>query len=210
MSHSLVKQGKIFYNQVMDKSQLVADSDRLFKSLNQIPLPVATPVLALVSGLPGTGKSFFCRRLVERLPAIILESDNLRRILFPKPNHSQTESTQLFKAIRLLAERLLRKGFCIIIDATNLSERYRQYFYSITERLDVKLVVVSVEAPPSLVKERLAARLGKQGENSEADWDVYLKMKLSVEKIERKHYVADTSRDITPVIDKIMREIGRR
>lgn len=194
----------------MERSQLVSDADRLIESLKELPLPVAEPVLVIVSGLPGTGKSFFCRRLAEKLPAIILESDALRRVLFPQTDYSQTESTRLFKAIRLLAERLLRRGFCIIMDATNLSERYRQYFYSIAERLDVKLVVVSVEAPPLLVKERMAVRLGNLGERSAADWAVYMKMKPSVEKIARKHYVVDTSRDITPVIDKIMRGIGRR
>jgi hypothetical protein len=194
----------------VERSQLVDDADRLTESLKELPLPVAEPVLVIVSGLPGTGKSFFCRRLAEKQPAIILESDALRRVLFPQMDYSQTENTRLFKAIRLLAERLLRRGFYIIIDATNLSERFRQYFYSIAERLDVKLVVVSVEAPPLLVKERLAARLDNQGERSAADWAVYMKMKPSVEKIARKHYVVDTSRDIIPVIDKIMKEIGHR
>jgi len=194
----------------VERFQLISDADRLTESLKELPLPVAEPVLVIVSGLPGTGKSFFCRRLAEKLPAIILESDVLRQVLFPQPNYSQTESTRLFKTIRLLAERLLRRGFCIIMDATNLSERFRQYFYSIAERLDVKLVVVSVEAPPLLVKERLAARSGNLDEGLAADWDVYIKMKPSVEKIARKHYVVDTSRDITPVIDKIMKEIGHR
>jgi len=205
-----VKQGEIFYNQVVERSQLASDTDRLTESLGEFPLPVAEPVLVIVSGLPGTGKSFFCRRLAERLPAVILESDALRRMLFPQPDYSQTESTRLFKTIRLLTERLLIRGFCIIMDATNLSERYREYFYSIAERLDVKLIIVSVKAPPLLVKERLAARSGNLDERSGADWQVYMKMKPSVEKITRKHYAVDTSRDITPVIDRVMREIGRR
>jgi hypothetical protein len=205
-----VKQGEIFYNQVVERSQLAFDADRLTESLREFPLPVAEPVLVVVSGLPGTGKSFFCRRLAERLPSVILESDALRRMLFPQADYSQAESTRLFKAIRLLAKRLLRKGFCIIIDATNLSERYREYFYSIAERLDVKLIIVSVKAPPLLVKERLAGRSGNLDGKSEADWQVYMKMKSSVEKITRKHYAVDTSRDITPVIDRIMRETGRR
>jgi predicted kinase len=210
LSVYLAKRGEIFYNRVVEQSPLVSDVDRLAESLGEVPEPVAEPVLVVVSGLPGTGKSYFCRRLTERLPSIILESDALRKVLFPQPSHSPAESARLFKAIRLLVDRLLRRGFCLILDATNLSERYREYFYSIAERLDVKLVLVSVEAPPLLVKERLAARLGDVSENPAADWGVYMKMKQSVEKISRKHYVVDTSRDITPVLQKIMREIGRR
>ena len=194
----------------MEQSQLVSDVEKLAESLGELPELVAKPVLVVVSGLPGTGKSYFCSRLAERLPSIILESDALRKTLFPQPSYSQTESTRLFKTIRLLVERLLKRGLSLILDATNLSERYREYFYSIADRLDVKLVLVSVEAPPFLVKERLEARLKNPQEKSDASWEVYQKMSYSVEKIIRKHYVADTSRDITPVLDKIMREVRRR
>ena len=194
----------------MGQSQLIPDVEKLVESLGELPELVAEPVLVVVSGLPGTGKSYFCKRLAERMPAVILESDALRKTLFPKPSYSQTESARLFKAIRLLVERLLRRGLSFILDATNLSERYREYFYSIADRLDVKLVLVSVEAPPLLVKERLEARLRNPRERSDASWEVYQKMSRSVEKITRKYYVADTSRDITPVLGKIMREVKRR
>jgi len=194
----------------MEQSQLAPDVEKLVDSLGELPKLVAKPVFVVVSGLPGTGKSYFCNRLAERLPSVILESDVLRKILFPQPSYSQTESARLFKAIRLLVERLLRRGLSLILDATNLSERYREYFYSIADRLDVKLVLVSVEAPPLMVKERLAARLKNPQEKSDAGWEVYQKMSNSVDKISRKHYVADTSRDTTPVLDKIVREVKHR
>lgn len=194
----------------MEQPQLVPDVEKLAECLGEFPKLVAEPILVVVSGLPGTGKSYFCSRLAERLPSIILESDALRKTLFPQPSYSQTESTRLFKTIRLLVERLLKRGLSLILDATNLSERYREYFYSIADRLDVKLVLVSVEAPPLLVKERLETRLKNPQEKSDASWEVYQKMSYSVEKIIRKHYVADTSRDITPVLDKIMREVKHR
>ena len=193
----------------MEQTQPVTDADVLAKSLGELPQAVARPVLVVVSGLPGIGKSYFCRRLSDSLAAAVLESDALRRMLFPQPSHSQQESARLFKAIHRLAERLLRQGRCIILDATNLSERYREYLYSIAGRLEVKLVLVSVRAPLPLVKERLAQRASSGEGNSDAGWEVYRKMKSSVEKIRRKHYVADTSQDITPVIDRIMKEIRR-
>ena len=197
------------YNQAVDKTQFVSDAERLSQSLKGLPEPVARPMLVVVSGLPGTGKSCFCRQLAERLPSVILESDALRKTIFPSPSYSLEESARLFKAIRFLIERLVKRGISVIMDATNLTERYREYFYSIADRLGVKLVLVRVEAPPSLVKERLEARLSNAEESSDAVWGVYQKMKGSVEKISRKHYVADTSRDITPVLDKIMKEARR-
>ena len=103
----------------------------------------------------------------------------------------------------------MKKGISLILDATNLSEQHRERLYSIADRLDAKLVLVRVDAPLNLVYERLKARgEGLEGK-SDADWEVYQKMKPQVQRIRRNHYAVDTSRDITPVIDKIVREVRR-
>ena len=195
----------------MEPNQLVSDVKRLTESLGQLPEPRVEPAFIVVSGLPGTGKSHFCSRLAERLPFVILESDALRKALFLSPSYSPQESSHLFRACHLLIERLLKKGTPLILDATNLSERYRERLYNIADHLDVKLILVRVEAPPEVVRERLKARQegASPGNKSDADWEVYQRMKPSVQKIHRNHYAVDTSRDITPVLDKIVREVNR-
>ena len=193
----------------MAETRLASDIERLTDSLGQLPEPVVKPAFIVVSGLPGTGKSYFCRKLAERLHFVILESDVLRRALFPSPGYDPTESRRLFKAIHLLIEGLLKRGMPLILDATNLSERYREHLYSIADHLDVRLVLVRVEAPPDVVRERLRVRQGDPQRKSDADWGVYQKMRSSVQKIWRNHYVVDTSRDITPVLDKIVRAVRR-
>ena len=193
----------------MEHSQLVSDAELLTQSLGQFSDAVAEPTFIIISGLPGTGKSYFCNRLAERLPFLILESDALRKVLSPAPSYSSQESSRLFRAVHLLIERLLKKGVSLILDATNLSERYREHLYSITDRLDIKLILVRVEAPPEVVYERLRARRENTESKSDADWEVYQRMKPSVQKIHRNYYAVDTSRDITPVLDKIVREVTR-
>jgi len=192
-------------------SQLVSDLQRLTDGLGELPEPVVKPAFVAVSGLPGTGKSYFCAKLAERLPFVILESDALRKALFSPPSYSPEESARLFRTLHLLIERLLRKGIPVILDATNLSERDRERLYNIADRLDARLILVRVEAPPELVYQRLKARSNGEnsGNNSDADWEVYRKMKPSVEKISRKHYAVDSSRDIAPVLAKVVREASR-
>jgi len=192
-------------------SQLTSDVERLADSLGKLPEPVVKPAFIVVSGLPGTGKTYLCARLAERLHFVVLESDALRKVLFSSPGYSPEESARLFRALHQLIERLLKKGVSLILDATNLSERNRERLYNIAERLEVKLVLVRVEAPPGVVYERLKSRVGGASTpgNSDADWAVYQKMKPAVEKIRRNHYAVDTSRDITPVLDKIVREARR-
>ncbi|HEY33619.1 MAG TPA: ATP-binding protein [Dehalococcoidia bacterium] len=188
---------------------MVSDIQRLLESLGELPEPLARPVLVVVSGLPGTGKSYFSKRLAERLPFFVLESDALRKILFSTPSYSSQESSQLFRVIHLLLRELLKKGIPLILDATNLSERFREHLYGIVDRLNVKLVMVRVEAPPDVVYQRLEHRAGDLENKSDADWSVYRRMMSSVDKIQRNHYVVDTSQDINPVIEKIVREVKR-
>lgn len=172
---------------------------------------MAKPPLIVVSGLPGTGESYFSTKLAERLDFVVLESDALRKTLFSLSNYSPEASSRLFQAIHRLIEDLLKRGIPLIMDATNLSERHREYLYSIAERRGARLILVRVKAPPEVVRERLTARVERVNKDnySEADWSVYQRMKPSIQPIRRQHYVADTSRDITPVLDKIMREVRR-
>ena len=183
--------------------------ERLIKHLCPLPEPVAQPVFIIVSGLPGTGKSYFSQKLAEKIPLVILESDDLRKVLFSRPAYSQEESSYLFRICHSLIESLLKKGIPLVLDATNLAERNREYLYSISERLGIKLIIVRIVAPPEVVQERLQSRAHQPASRSDADWEVYRRMESEVEQITRNHHVVDTSRDITPVIDRIAKEIKR-
>ena len=195
----------------MVDTQVVSDAKRLSESLGQLLESVVKPAFIVVSGLPGVGKSHFCNKLAERLPVTILESDALRRTLLPSPTYSLPESSRLFQAIHHLIEGLLRRGIPLILDATNLSERYRERLYNIADRLGAGLILVRVEAPPDVVYQRLKARSeGIASEtNSDADWSVFQKMKPTVQQIRRNHFAVDTSRDISPVLDKIVRAVNK-
>ena len=183
------------------------DVERLRQSLDGLPQPQIEPPLVVVSGLPGAGKSFFCRNLAEKSPLLVLASDTLRKILFPSPQYKESENKRLFSACHVLIEELLREGIPVIFDATNLSEHHREYLYRAAERTGARLILVCVEAPAEVVRQRLLAR-GKaaipQGD-SEAGWEVYNKMRPQREKIARNHFVVDTSQDITAAIEKIVR-----
>lgn len=195
----------------MGAETVVADVQRLRQGLGELPEPVANPVFVIVSGLPGTGKSHFSRKLAEQLPSVILESDTLRKRLYPSPTYSAQESHRLFNACHRLIEELLDSGITAILDATNLVEQHRERLYLISQRLKVKQIIVRVEAPRNLVLKRLQGRSRgiDRGDNSDADSGVYQRMRARAERIRRNHFVVDTSRDITPVVNKIVRAARR-
>jgi predicted kinase len=107
-------------------------------------------------------------------------------------------------------EELLLKGISVILDATNLTESNRKPLYRIAERTNAKIILVRVEAPAAVVKKRLQSRSALPGSSkSDADWAIYRKMMASDEIIKRPHYTVNTSRNMTPVIEKIVGEASR-
>jgi hypothetical protein len=163
----------------------------------------------MTAGLPGSGKSRFCRALRRRTSAVVLESDALRRTLFGEPDHSQPESRRLFAAIHAAIERLLRAGVHTIFDATNLGEWQREPVYAIAERAGARLILVWMEAPPAVVQGRLAERRRRidPQDSSTAGPAVYERMRAQVEEIRRPHRVVDTSRGTQEALEAIAEEM---
>ena len=188
-----------------------AGIEALRRSLGELPEPVAKPIFVFVSGLPGTGKSYLSRNLAQRLPVAVLETDSLRKLLWPDPIYSGEESARLFYLVHLLIQNLLQSGICVLLDATNLQERHREHLYSIAEQVEARIIIVRTQTSDEAVQARLKARATEvnREDNSSADWQVYQRMRSSVERIGRPHYTVDTSQDIEPVLQKIFREARR-
>ena len=193
------------------QTQFADDVVVMRAALGALPRPVARPFLVVVSGLPGSGKSYFSRRVAERVPVALLESDVLRRSLFTVPTFDATENSRLFRACHAIVRELLVERIPVLLDATNLIEWHREKLCHIAEQAKAKLVLVLMKAPPEVVRHRLAGRaLGMDPQDiSTADWEVYQKMSSTVEPMRRNHFVVDTSRDISPAVARVVREIDR-
>lgn len=168
------------------------------------------PVLIMLSGLPGAGKSYLARRLVEILPFVIIESDQVRKILFPQCDYTGEESHWVHRTCHALMAKLLRKGVRVIYDATNLYERHRELVYRLADSEGVKLITVKVVAPGEVASERLHRRHEEGGDGhdiSDADQSVYQRMARNAEPIGRNYVVVDPGKDLDLAITKILRLI---
>lgn len=185
------------------------DVRRIEQALGPLPAAVAAPALVVLTGLPGAGKSHLARELSRRYPLAVLNSDALRAVLFPHPQHSDEENARLFPATHVVLDRLLARGVSAVLDATNLREAHRRPLYQLAERRGARLVVVQVTAPEEMAKERLRRRRRGEtpGDISEAGLEVYDKMRADAEPVRRPHIVVDTSKDVGPALDKILAEL---
>lgn len=189
-----------------DLAQFIAKVERVLTGSQET---TAKPVLLLLSGLPGTGKSFLARRLAEALPFVIIESDVVRKILFPQPLYTAQESRWVHRTCHALMARLLKRGVRVIYDATNLIEYHRELVYRIAQKAGARLVVVKTVASEEVVRERLRARQEEARELSDADWRVYRRMASRQEQVSHPHLVIDTSEDLEEAVAKVLRFIRR-
>lgn len=188
-------------------SDLGRDVARVEVWLGPLPPPGPRPALVVASGLPGSGKSYFCRRLMERWPLVRLESDAVRQLLFASPTYSAEESGRLFAVLHAVLERLLRRGHAAILDATNLREAHRRRLYAIAEGVGARLILLRIMAPTPLVRQRLQARAQRADpqDRSQADLGVYQRLRRRVQAIRRPHLVVDTSQDLEPFVQEVVR-----
>ena len=195
------------YNHSMTSLRAEEDANRLVRTLGPLPEPLNDPFMILISGLPGSGKSYLARKLSELLGSAILQSDALRKTLVTKPDYTPAESGRLFRAMHFLAEGLLSSGIPVTIDATNIIESNRRGFYRVADALGARLFIIQARAPKKVIKARLQSRKREYGQKSDADWGVYQKMAAEAEKIKRPHISVDTSKSLEPFITKIVQEI---
>jgi predicted kinase len=165
------------------------------------------PVLLILTGLPGSGKTYLARALCERVPFTLVGSDPLRAALFEQMSYTPEENRLVYAVADALLWRLLRERRDVIYDAVNLSERRRADLRRLALDAGARPITVLLRAPEHVIWLRLAARREQpvpRGE-SEADWEVYCKLAPRAERVEHQHVVVDTTQDITPALEEIIR-----
>src|SRR5207245_123301 len=103
---------------------------------------VVRPLLVMLVGPPGTGKSRLARRLGAALDAQVVESDRVRKQLFAEPRYTGSEHAAVYGWCHTVLRSALVVGRRVVFDATNLEERIRRKVYDIAEQCDARLLIV--------------------------------------------------------------------
>jgi predicted kinase len=129
---------------------------------------VAAPVLVVVNGPPGVGKSTVARGLGDRLGLEVISKDRLKERLYLKAaayGREGVEASRRFggEAFELLfrrARRERRGGRSLIVDAPFEPARHDPRFWRLAADVRVRLIQVWVHAPVEMVRRRRLRRLG--------------------------------------------------
>jgi aminoglycoside phosphotransferase family enzyme/predicted kinase len=196
-----------------DKLNARRQASKYFTLANEYAQSLA-PVLYLVSGLPGTGKSYEAKQLSMRIKAPIIRMDKIRKQLTKTEGkaffkayrgiYSQKTSKVVYRAAINEAASHLEKGRSCIIDATFQKRQYREWARAAARKTAAGFMIVSVICSERIVKKRLEQRF-KRGSVSDGRWSVYRVMKDRFEPLARSepHVTIDTSVGTTAKRDQL-------
>ena len=92
-----------------------------------------------ITGLPASGKSTIVSALKPQLEGLgltveVLESDEVRRVMTPKPTYSEAERDLFYRALVFTGQRLVAHGVTVIFDATASRRVYRDFAKSVDRK----------------------------------------------------------------------------
>ena len=79
-------------------------------------LPTTKPVLIMVYGVPGSGKTHFAAELATAMGAAHVQGDRIRSELFEKPVYDKQENEVVNRLMEYMAEEFLSAGVNVIFD----------------------------------------------------------------------------------------------
>ncbi|HID73198.1 TPA: adenylyl-sulfate kinase [Candidatus Micrarchaeota archaeon] len=165
-------------------------------------------MLIMVCGLPGTGKSHLSRELAKRLGAEYLNSDSIRNRTLEERTYSEEEKARIYSLMGEEASRLLKEGKDVIVDATFYLGRYRRMMKEAADGAGTRFFAILCVLGEDELRKRFEKRKGEKSE-SEADFDVYLKVKEIFEPMELERIELDMSLPEEEMLGRVLAYVGR-
>ena len=130
-------------------------------------------MLILISGLPGSGKSTLARQYVTQYGGVHINSDAVRKALGLRGHYRVEEKERVYAVMLENTRTELIGGARVVVDSTFYREAIREPFEALAAELGKPVLRVEVRA----VEETIRERLKSARPDSEADFDVYKKIR---------------------------------
>lgn len=161
--------------------------------------------IIVIFGLPGSGKTFFAKKLTKELAAVYIGSDEIRIKTFRKGKYDLKSKQAIYLDMLVQTEHSLRYDSVVILDATFYLQSLRELFIAKAAELHVPLYFIEVEATEATIRERLKQKRA----DSEADLHVYQQLKEEFEPLTESHLILHSDEmTITEMIRLTLAYIG--
>ena len=185
------------------------------------------PVVVLVSGVVGTGKSSAAAELADRLDAVVIASDRVRKRLqgveptqrlsegWGSGAYSPEQTARVYEALLERARPVLASGRCAVLDATFSRRAQREAARGLAEELGLRAFAVEVRCAEEVARERLARRMAAGTDPSDAGPDAYAPSVAGFEPLDewepqRRAVLATDAEDWRQGVSGLVRRIRDR
>jgi predicted kinase len=177
----------------------------------------ATPrasALIITHGVSASGKTTATQSFIECAGAIRVRSDIERKRLFGLAALARSGSgmnggiytpeanTATYARLARLAQRVIKAGWPVVVDAAFLKRAERDAFRRLAQRLDVPFAIIDCAAPTALLAARAAARTATGRDASEANLAVIERQLATREPLTTEErsavFTLDTRRSCSP------------
>ena len=155
-------------------------------------------MIIIVFGLPGSGKSFFAFHLANSLNAKYLNTDQVRREMYANRTYSTKEKMTGYDVMLEKTREAVEKKIDLVLDGTFYKKTIRRKFQNEVGGKDA-IQFIEVIADENSIR----ARLAKPRILSEADLNIYKKIKNEWEPMREHHLIINSTNEN---IEKMMKE----
>jgi len=139
-------------------------------------------MIIIVIGLPGTGKTTFSKGLADHLDALHLNTDIIRDQLCLRGQYDRKTKNLIYKTMQEKAATALKEGQKVVLDGTFYKKRLRKNYIAFAKKLEKPIKWIELKATEKAIKERVQ----QKRTYSEADYEVYLKVKAAFEPMHQE------------------------
>ncbi len=196
---------------------------RHFRLARRYAEAFAPPLLLVVGGVVGTGKSTLAKRLAGELDAVWLRTDEIRRkefARFRRPGRGFSQglyapwiSRRVYQRLIRRAEEWVRQNRSVVCDGTFLKAQGRQALKAVAEQQGARFHFFECVAPREVAMRRITRRLGTGVDLSEARPELVDRFRSSYEPVlgwGPTHWTRlDTRRSPTAVYQEAIQTLRR-
>jgi len=146
-------------------------------------------MIVIVTGLPGSGKSFFAERLAAELDAPYINSDRVRLTLPGSGKYSYEQKLTVYKAMLAQTAQILEENKSVVVDATFYHHTMREMFIRLAQGYNVPIRFIEIVANETVIRERL----NKPRRYSAANYTVYEQVRDEFEPIVTPHLTVEST-----------------
>lgn len=116
------------------------------------------PLLIMLYGMPGSGKTFFSRQLCEQISAAHVQGDRIRDELFEKPTYSKEENHIVASLMAYMTGEFLQAGISVVFDTNAMRMTQRRALRNLAIKSAAHPILLWLQIDPDSAFKRSSRR----------------------------------------------------